>query len=150
MEAIQEFLEGKEVRSRDFTVEVSEAEPFIFEWHSHSRPGPSFSGHEYTEYKTDGEAVEIETNHRYDYPCFNDHDYKVSLSDWTWLLRYHYRQYATDDMSYESLMLTVKNGAIADVLISVIRDCLGFGLQDAQPSHTRDITELVRTILGES
>lgn len=144
---IQEFLINREVHLHDFRVEVAEAGPFVFEWHSHSRPGPSFHGSEGTDYLTDGEVEEIQTDRHYDYPCFDDADYKVSVSSWSWLLRYHSRQYATDDQAYESLTLTVKSQAVADEIVPIISDVLSFGLQDAEPTDAEDITALMQSFL---
>lgn len=146
---IREFLEGREVFLQDFSVEVSKADPFVFEWHSHSRPGPSYHGHEHTDYLSDGDIAEVQTNQRYDYPCFDDADYKASVTGWTWLLLYHSRQYATDDQEYNHLRLIVSAQAIADQIVPVVGEVLDFGLQGAPETKTEDVSELVRASLSK-
>lgn len=146
---IREFLKDREVFSEDFHLETSQAEPFVFEWHRHSRPGPSFYGSEHTSYITNGVAKEVMTDQRYDYPCFDDADYKVSITGWTWILRFHSSQYATDNQEYTDLTLTIWDEASTKGIVSIINEVLAFGLQDATPSNTNDITSLVQEFLAK-
>lgn len=139
---LRKWLEHSKVFLNDFHVETAEADPFVYTWETHHRPGPSFHGNAHTDEYTDGDVKTIQEGSRYDYPCYDDQWGKAEVSNWTWLLLYRYRYYATDNQPSSSLRLIVKDTATADTLVPMIAGVMGFGLMAEEPSETQELDGL--------